>query len=255
MKHERLYTVVTAISPVLVICLWEGLVRTGAISAIFLPPPSLILGALIHAFRAEDISTDLLVSSLRLVSGFLAGAGLALGCAFAMNLSRPLRWFLSPFMSLLYPIPKVALYPLLVIWLGTGDTSKVLLIATGAFFPVLINTYRSLNDVPLLLVRAARDLGANKRQVLLRVALPWALPSAYAGGVIGAGLSLIMLVYAEMTGAERGIGYYTYSSATLFKTEEAFAGVLLIALLGFFWYQLVVRLQKIHCPWKTDIRL
>jgi NitT/TauT family transport system permease protein len=197
---------------------------------------------------------NVLVSLKRLVVGYGLGIGTALVCAMGMSLLNFNRWFFSPIISAVYPIPKSAFYPLLVIWLGPTDISKVLLVAIAAFFPMVINTLSGLNEVPSVLVRAARNLGAGPLQIFFRVALPAALPAAYAGATLGSSVSLIMLVYSEMTAAEAGIGFYMYEAASLMNTESAFAGVAVLAVIGFLWYQGILWVQKVHCPWRQEIR-
>jgi len=248
------YSLIKLISPFIVLLAWEYTVRSGAVNALFLPPPSVIFLTAIEAFKSEGLIHHLMISGIRLPLGFCIGVGSALLCAMGMALSNRVRWFLSPFITIIYPIPKVALYPLLIIWLGASEMSKVLLVATGSFFPVVINTTNALREVSPVLIRAARNLGANKRQIFIRVALPSALPAVYAGTLIGAGLSLIMLVYAEMTASQAGIGYYTYISASLFKTENAFAGVVIISIIGFIWYRIILWTEKRHCPWQREVR-
>lgn len=248
------YTVIKITSPVLMVSLWEFVTRSGLINPLFLPPPSMIYKSIVTAFISEGMTHNVMVSLKRLIIGYSLGIGTALICAMGMSLLSFNRWFFYPIISATYPIPKSAFYPLLVIWLGPTDLSKILLVAIAAFFPMVINTLTGLKEVPGVLIRAARNLGAGPLQIFFRVALPAALPAAYAGATLGASVSLIMLVYSEMTAAEAGIGYYMYDAASLMNTESAFAGVVILAVIGFFWYQGILWIQKVHCPWRQKIR-
>ncbi len=247
--RERLYAALRLVSPLAVLLVWETASRAGVVNRLFLPPPSVIVSVGVASLVHGTLAADILVSTRRLVAGFLLGTALGIGAAAAMARGRTAKLFLDWLITLVYPIPKVAILPLLLIWLGTGDLTRVVIIATGAFFPVAINTYAGVRTIDPVLVRAARNLGASPRQMLRHVVFPAALPGLYAGVVIGAGLSLILLVYAEMTAASSGVGYFTYTAATMFETEKSFAGVFTLAVLGWLWHRLIVTVQAWHCPW------
>jgi NitT/TauT family transport system permease protein len=128
--------------------------------------------------------------------------------------------------------------------------TKILVIASGSFFPVAINTYAAVTNVNPVLIRAARNLGATEKQLFRHVLFPATLPGFYTGAVLGAGLSLILLVYAEMTAANSGVGYFTYTAATLFETEKAFAGVFTLGIFGWLWHRTLTLIESYHCPWR-----
>lgn len=242
------------LSPISVLLAWEAASRLGAVDARFLPPPSLIAQTWLASLLHGSLGLDILVSLKRLIMGFVLGTALGLVIGMIMIIGRGIRDVLDVFITLVYPIPKVAILPLLLIWLGSGDLTRVLVIASGAFFPVVINVYGAAKDVDRILIRAARNLGAGNRQLLRYVVMPAILPAFYAGAILGGSLSLVLMVYAEMTAADSGIGYFTYTASTLFEPEKAFAGVFTLGALGWLWHKCIVLARTYHCPWQIRLR-
>lgn len=242
------------ISPISVLLIWEAGSRLGAINALFLPPPSLIAETWAASFLHGSLGWDIVVSLKRLLLGFTLGTAIGLGVAMIMIIGRGIRDVLDVLVTMVYPIPKVAILPLLLIWFGTGDLTRVLVIASGAFFPIVINVYGAAKDVDQVLIRAARNLGASDKQLLRHVIMPAILPSFYAGAILGGSLSLVLMVYAEMTAANSGIGYFTYTASTLFEPEKAFAGVFTLGVLGWLWHKCIVAVRTYHCPWQIRLR-
>ena len=237
-------------SPLAVLLVWEAASRLGLANALVLPPPSLVFASLVESLLHGTLLFDIAVSCARLVAGFLAGTLLGLAVGMAMVARRTVGDVLDVLVALVYPIPKVAILPLLLIWFGTGEATRMIVIATGAFFPVVVNLYAAAKEVDPVLIRAARNLGAGNRQVLRQVVLPAILPAFYAGAILGASLALVLLVYAEMTAAESGVGYFTFTAASLFEPEQAFAGVFTLGVMGWLWHRLIVAAQAWHCPWQ-----
>lgn len=253
-RNPDIHSRIKLLSPLLVIGAWELASRLGMVNSIFLPPPSVIVWVWIQNLTRGPLFMDILISLKRVVLGFLLGVSLGLVATITMALSRSANLFLDSLITLLYPIPKVAILPLLLIWLGSGELTKIVIIASGSFFPVTINAYSAIQDINPVLIRAGRNLGASGRQIFYHVLLPASLPSFYTGAVLGAGLSLILLVYAEMTAANSGVGYFTYTAASLFEPEKAFAGVLTLALLGWVWHRIITSIEAFHCPWRNTFQ-
>lgn len=241
-------------SPLLVLGAWECASRFGLVNRIFLPAPSVIVGVWVDSVSAGHLLMHVMVSLRRVLLGFLLGVSMGLLATLAMAWNRSTNLLVEPLVSLLYPIPKVAILPLLLIWLGSGDLTKIVVIATGPFFPVAINTYAAIRGISPVLIRAGRNLGANDRQVMRHIILPATLPSFFTGTILGAGLSFILLVYVEMTAGSSGVGYFTYTAATLFEPEKAFAGVFTLALLGWVWHRAITATEVYLCPWRQAIR-
>src|SRR5262249_13571907 len=137
-----------------------------------------------------------------------------------------------PFISALFPIPKIALLPLLILWLGIGETSKVATIALGVFFPMAISAYAGVDRVPRNLIRMAQSFNVPFSGIVTKVILPGMLPSILAGCRISASIALILVVAAEMIGANVGIGAFVLTAGNLMQTDQLMAGIVAISVLG-----------------------
>lgn len=240
-------------SPISVLVVWQLISSLDVVNAVFLPPPSVIFRAWWESLVDGPLAVDVAITLKRVTLGFLLGTTTGVVVAVCMAASSVAGRLVDPVITVLYPIPKVAVLPLLLIWLGGGDLTKVVVVATGAFFPVVINTYTATKGVDPVLVRAAGNLSASRRQVLRSVVVPAMLPGFYSGAILGSGLSWVLVVYAEMTAAQSGLGFFTYSSVSLFQPERAFAGVFTIAVLGWVWYAGLSAIRRWHCPWERDL--
>jgi NitT/TauT family transport system permease protein len=155
-----------------------------------------------------------------------------------------------PFISALFPIPKIALLPLLILWLGIGEASKVAVIALGVFFPMAINTHAGVRQADPLLVHAAVSFGAGRWSVIRKVILPSALPMVFAGLKLGAGTALLLLVAAEMIAVESGIGFLVVHAGNLMATTKLMVGIALLSLLGVLSHWALSGLERLVIPWR-----
>lgn len=211
---------------------WEALCRAFEISSLYLPRPSQIAVALWDLFVHKEAATDLAFTLYRIFAGFGIGlvAGVALGVA--MAISKRFQSVADVFIAALYPLPKITLIPLLVIWLGTGGPFMLAISALGALFPVIINTVLGVRQCDPGLVLTARDLGASNRQIVWHVLLPAAIPSVFAGARLGLGVSIILVVAAEMVVGKTGLGARLYLAGQVLETETVFAVLVVLAILG-----------------------
>lgn len=249
---ERYSKVLPFTSPLLVLLLWEVAVPLGLMDGRFFPPPSEIAQTFWRMARDGSIFTDLYVSLYRIILGFLAGAIPGLIVGLSMGLFKPVRWILRPVVSATYPIPKLALMPLIILMFGFGETQKVVTIALGTFFMVLINTMAGVLNLDKIYLDVARNYGASRKDFYMRIALPGALPLIFTGVELGMGMALLLIVAAEMTGAVSGIGYRIWASQAVFKTEEMFVAFILISLLGYTFAELLAYAQRKVVPWKQQ---
>ena len=229
---------------------WEVASRAGWVSPIFLPAPSAVLAALAQLAAGGELWRHLEVSLRRIVLGWTLGTLVGVSAGFAIGLFSLARSVGIPMVSALFPIPKIALLPLMILWFGIGETSKVLTIALGVFFPTAIATYSGIDAVPRNLIRMAQSFGLPARDVARKVVLPGALPSILAGFRITAAVALILLVSAEMIGAEFGIGQFTLQAGNLSIPEDLLAGIVVIALLGLAVGTAISRLEKRLLRWR-----
>jgi NitT/TauT family transport system permease protein len=234
----------------LVLLLWQGAVSSGLLSPVFLPSPWSILLAFRDLAVSGELWRHLSASLLRIGAGWLLGtaAGLALG--FAMGLFSLARSVGLPLVSALFPIPKIALLPLLILWLGIGEPSKVATIALGVFFPTVIATFSGVDGVPRNLIRMAQSFEMPFAAIVAKVVLPGALPAIIAGFRISASIALLLVVAAEMIGAQQGIGAFVLSAGNLMQTDQLMAGVATLSLLGLCIGALLSALERWLLKWR-----
>jgi NitT/TauT family transport system permease protein len=229
-----LENVLPALSVVIFLVVWEMAVRWRGIAPIFLPAPSSIAFYLWRMLADGNMEYHLGVTLLRIFAGFLVAAvsGMALGLL--MGMSRIVYRVADIWIAALYPLPKISLIPLLIIWLGTGESSRIVISAITAFFPIVMSTYAGIRQVDRGLVKAAQDLGANARQIQLKVVIPAAMPSILSGLQLGMGVTIILIVAAEMIGgsSQSGMGYLLISAGQVMETEKVFASLVVLAFMG-----------------------
>jgi ABC-type nitrate/sulfonate/bicarbonate transport system permease component len=235
---------------VVVIALWEMASRAGWISPIFLPSPASVLAALQELIVSGTLWTHLGVSLGRLLMGWTLGTLCGLGAGLAIGIWSLSRAIGLPVVSALFPIPKIALLPLLILWLGIGEASKVATIALGVFFPTTIAMFSAIDAVPRNLIRMAQSFNLPPVAVLRKIVLPGALPGILAGFRITASIALILLVSAEMIGAEHGIGAFILQAGNLMQTDQLLAGVVILSLLGLVVGTGLTRLERWLLRWR-----
>jgi NitT/TauT family transport system permease protein len=166
-------------------------------------------------------------------------------------MSKLLARILDPWIAALYPLPKISLIPLLIIWLGTGEAYKIVISAITAFFPIVISSYAGIRQADRGLIKAAQDLGANRRQIQLKVVIPFAVPSIFAGLQLGMGVTIILVVAAEMIGGsgQSGMGYLLIQAGQVLETEKVFAGLIVLAVFGALITKAQQRIDRWLAPW------
>jgi NitT/TauT family transport system permease protein len=249
--HPRLIGVATVGA---LLAVWEAATWLGWVPALFLPPPS---GVVVEAGRmlaSGELARHVAVSLVRIGLGFAIGAATGTLLGLALGASRVAEAVGNPLIAVTYPIPKIALLPLMILWLGIGEAPKIAMIALGVFFPVVINTYSGVRDTEPLMVKAAASLGARRRQVLVKVILPSALPTILAGYRLGAGIALLLVVSAEMINATAGIGFLVLHAGDLMLTGKLMVGLLVLSLLGLASTWALRGLEAYLVPWREDFR-
>lgn len=211
---------------------WEVVTRTRIVPPVFLPPPTAVARELVHLVATGELWRSLGLSLGRIGLGFLLGGAAGLVIGVAAGVSRRAEAVIDPLVAAVYPIPKIALLPLLILWFGIGETSKVAIITIGAFFPVAIGTMTAIRDVDPILLRAAQSLGASPVQIITKVQLPASLPIVFASLRLAAGMSLLLVVSAEMIAATAGIGYLILYAGDLMQTARLLSGIVVLSALG-----------------------
>lgn len=240
-----------ASSVVAFIGIWEGVVWYRDIPPIYLPKPSAIFESLVGMVADGTIFLPIGATVLRIVVGFVIAAVLGIAGGLLMGMSRLAQKIADPWIAALYPLPKISLIPLLMIWLGTGEAYKIVISAITAFFPVLMSTYAGVRQVDAGLKKAAVDLGASTRQVQFQVILPAAVPTIVAGLQIGMGVTIILVIAAEMIGSSggAGLGALLINAGQILDTERVFAVLVVLAVLGAFIMKLQDYLGRLATPW------
>lgn len=204
----------------------------GWISESHLPHPADVLAGIADMARDGTLGRHLAASLERLALGWSIGAAAGVVVGLAVGLSSLARSSLLPVVSALFPIPKIALLPLFILWLGIGEISKIATIAFGVFSPMVIATLGGVDGVDRSLVRMAQSFGVPSRTIIRRIVLPGALPAILSGVRISASIAIILLTAAEMIGARYGVGALVLAAGNLMQTDKLMAGVLILSGLG-----------------------
>src|SRR3569833_1819939 len=254
-KRSRPVALVQAALPYLVIAavllLWEVLVRLNGSQPIYLPAPSSILRYLVAMLLDGSLPYHLGVTFVRIMVGFLVAASSGILVGVIMGMSPLAARIVDPWIGALYPLPKISLIPLLIIWLGTGELFMIVSSAVTAFFPVVISTFAAIRQVDTGLVKAAKDLGANSRHRQMKVVIPASLPGIFSGLHLGMGVTIIMVVAAEMIGgsSDSGMGYVLVHAGQVMETEKVFAALIALAVFGAVLTGVQKWLDRLVAPW------
>jgi NitT/TauT family transport system permease protein len=228
---------------------WELLPALGVVNPLFTSSPSRILNAA-NWLAANGLWTDIRISATEF------GIGFALAVLVAVPLGVVLGWYRSwealfdPFITMLYVTPRVALLPLLILWLGIGFASKIAVIFLGALFPILINVIAGMRTIDETLLMCARSFGAGNRQIFTTLALPSSIPFLMTGIRVGLGRALVGVVVSEMVASTGGIGHMMSVAGATFQTDKVFVGIILIAAFGYAFTSLLDRLQRYFECWR-----
>ncbi|MHA2216758.1 MAG: ABC transporter permease [Candidatus Hodarchaeales archaeon] len=238
------------ISPTIILLFWEIIVRLGLVESLFFPPPTIILATLFELLQRGELQPHVFISLRRMFFGFLLGSfpGLILGLI--MGWSSRVRIFFDPLVSAIYPIPKIALLPLIMLIFGIGEMSKIVLIAIGCFFLVLINSMAGVTNINKIYFEVAKNYGASEYRILTQVVLMGSLPMIFAGLRLALGLSLILVVAAEMVSANHGLGAMIWLAWETMRTEKMYIGIIVIGFLGLLFTSILKRIERYFIPWE-----
>ncbi len=238
-------------SPLLLLALgWELAARLELVSSTALPPLSDVIVAWFDMIKDGELISNG-ASSL-----FRAGAGLALAILIGATLGITMAWWkpvnvlLAPLVEVLYPLPKSALIPVTVIWLGFGDGSKILLIFLGCMLPVTIGAFNGARSSEQVLVWSARSMGASKLRMLWDVVVPSAMPEMLNGIRTALALSFILLVSSELIVAQKGLGFMIGNLGAIGSYDAMYAVVLTVAFLGFAADRLYLLITRWTLAWR-----
>lgn len=231
------------------VALWEIGSSLGWISRALMPPPSAILSALWSALSAGKLIPDIAISLQRSGVAFVAAAAIGIPLGLGMGQLPLMERALDPILQFFRQTSALALYPVFIMFLGLGESSKVFVIFWATLFPTLLATIGGVKNVDNKLIEMAECYGASKLTIFKRVILPASLPSIFVGLRLSATTALLLLIAAEMIGANQGLGYVVMSAQYNFQIPLMFAAILLLAALGLGANAILVYLQRRLCGW------
>ncbi|OGQ61992.1 MAG: hypothetical protein A2W73_00405, partial [Deltaproteobacteria bacterium RIFCSPLOWO2_12_55_13] len=223
------------------------------INPMFMSAPSLIWKAAVGLFASGEIYNDLYISGIEFAWGYFLSVIFAVPFGIACGWYRRVSYIFDPFINALNATPRVALLPLVIIWLGIGVLSKVGIIFLGAVFPILINTRDGVKTTPHNLLNAAKSFGASEWQIFKSVVLPSTLPFILTGLRLGVGRALIGVMVGELYAATAGIGFMITVAGATFQTDKVFVGILIFATTGMIAMELLTRLESRFDKWRVKV--
>ncbi|MGP0092900.1 MAG: ABC transporter permease [Xanthobacteraceae bacterium] len=250
LSHKTQERLLYLISPIGLLAVWQLLLMLGVGDRRFIPAPSDIALRFVTMSASGELARHTAATLWRVFAGFVVGSVPAIAVGLLMAMYRPVRIFFDPLIATLFPIPKVALMPLLLLAFGFGDASKIALVAIAAFFPVIINTYAGAANIEKIYWDVAKNFGASETVMFTRIVFFGALPMIFAGLRIALAVSFIVLVAAEFVASKTGIGYLIWNSWELLQVDIMFVGIVTIGILGLITSALFQEIERKVIPWK-----
>ena len=231
---------------------WAMALKPGT-NAALVPAPPVILQTFVEELRSGDLLTNTIASMQRVLIGYAIGAVLALALGALAGWFRWWGYILNPIIDALRPIPALAYIPLVIVWVGIGEPSRIIIIALAVFKPIVVNARAGMLEVAQIYVDAARTLGASRWRVFATVALPSAVPYFIAGMRTGVSTGFLALVAAELIAAPSGLGFMIQNAGQYFRTDVTIVGIIVIGLLGAALDQIASRAGRAMTRW-SDVR-
>jgi NitT/TauT family transport system permease protein len=239
-------------SPIGVLVIWQLLSNAGILDARYVPSPLRIVEAAVALSNTGELWRDIGASLYRLAIGFVLGSVPGIFIGISMGINRYLRAALDPLIAATYPIPKIAVLPLLMLVFGIGDGSKIAVVAISVLLLTIINTLAGVRGIDRIYFDVARNYNTPWHKLFLRVIVPGALPTIFSGLRISLGISLIVLVAAEFVAAQSGIGFLIWSSWETLLVEKMFVGIIVITILGVVSTLVLRQCERYFIPWMRD---
>ena len=246
-KSWEIYVSVASFFAILFV--WEFLCRRGVIEPIFLPSPSQIFARAAKMFDQGTLIEHILASSRRVMVGFLVASFVAIPFGIFLGTSRFFMALCDPIISLLRPLPSMSWIPLSLLWLGITETQKYSIVFMGSFAPSLLYVIEATKNIDPLLIRAAQNLGAQRKDIMLEVVLPGALPQIIAGLKVMLGIAWTCVISAELVAARNGLGFMIMNGKEYFQTDTVLLGMVLISLTVMLIDTVFKRIEKRILPW------
>jgi NitT/TauT family transport system permease protein len=240
---------VSIASPLVFLLLWEVAARTGLLDRRILPPPSDVVVTIVDLFRTANLAGETGATIVRFLVGLVVGYVPGVFLGLTMGLFSPARAVLNPLVAVFYPVPRIALFPLVLILVGLNETSNIIMIALGPFFTMIITAMGAAMNVEPIYREVARNFNARPRDLYLRVTLPAVAPALMDGLRLSVGLALLGAVSVEFLVADNGLGHLIWNSWQLLSLKQSMAGLVVASIVGFAAYSALGLLERIVVPW------
>lgn len=246
--------ILSILSPIMLLVLWQVCSVHEVIDRRFFPPPTEISDTFWEMIRNGELFTDVKATLTRMVVGLFLGGVPGIIIGVAIGLSRSLRAIVKPIISALFPIPKIAVLPLILLVFGLGEESKYFAVAIGVVFLITINTAAAVMQIESIYLEVGRNFGANKWKFFWRIAIPGAMPGILTGLQLGLTVSLLIAISTEFVAAKSGIGFLIWNSWQIFNVRAMYVGLIACAVLGLFFQIVLGILNRLLLPWRRPDR-
>ena len=247
-------TLLSLVTIFILLLVWWGVTAAGLIKPLFVPSPVAIVQKFVdvwmNGFTGTPFWQHVLISTARVFGAFFLACAIGIPLGLAMGVSPLIRGIFDPPIEFYRPIPPLAYLPLMIIWFGIGETSKVLLIFLSVFAPIALGARAGVRSAAIEQIHAAYSFGATRWQVLRHVILPAAMPEILTAMRIGIGFGWTTLVAAEMVAATKGIGYMVLSASQFLQTSTVIMGIIVIAAIAYAFDMLMRFVERRLVPWK-----
>jgi ABC-type nitrate/sulfonate/bicarbonate transport system permease component len=239
-------------SIVVLLIAWEAFARSGKVTAFMLPPFSAVAKRIYADAVTGELWRNLGLTMFRALTGFVIASTCGITLGTIMARSRTVRWFFDPIISVGFPMPKIAFLPIIILWLGLYDVSKISVVIFEAIFPVVTATLAGLAGVERELIWSGRNMGASERELMWQVALPAALPQILTGLQVALPIALIVAIIAEMAMGGYGLGGAMMSASRFADSRGVFAGIVEIAIVGYALIKAMVLIRGRLLVWHEE---
>lgn len=238
--------------PLALLALWETAVRLAIVSPRYFPPPTAVGAGLVASFSEGDLGAETLTTLVRLAAAFALAALAGVPLGLVMGRVHAVREAIDPYIAFLFPVPKIAMLPFLLIMLGVGEPAFVLTGAISAFFQITISTLAGVQTMDPRLLEVGRNYGAHGGRLFYKIILPAALPSIFTGLRLGLGLALVTIVAVEFITAKSGLGHLVYRHWQMLSTVEMYGAFVLVGALGLLLTRGLGALQRRMLAWQEE---
>lgn len=249
-KNRILNKIKDMYSIFVILALWEIFSMAGYLNTLVIPPPSEIILTLVNLLQEGKYVFNFFISSARLFSGLFISILIGVPLGLSIGYFDKIQSFFEPLISVLYPIPKITILPILILFFGIGEIPKISLIAIGCIFPIAINSFHSVKNINQIFIDMAKCFGASQLQILRKVVLPASLPYFFAGLKLAIGTGLVLLFFAETVGTTSGLGYFVMISWSNYNIPEMYATIFLFSLFGYILFSVLDLCEKHFLKWR-----